>query len=120
MSKIFTILMVVFVLGFEGSVLAQGAPPVGGSVGISPMVGAPTDLVQAAGSGIASKYWVRFMADSTPTLWLNVDSSWRQMNNPSASVIDAVQDAFCGCTNPLEVFVGYQDNNLTFVVVRSK
>ncbi len=118
MSRWFLILMSVFLLALVGPAFAQGEPGEQ-PAGTESMVGAPSEVVAAAGSGIAERYWVRFMADSTPTLWLFVGGAWRKMDNPSAAVTESVQEAFCGCTDPLEVYVGYSDSNISWVVVRS-
>lgn len=107
----------ILLIAASGMAWAQDQPA---APAASTMTGSPSELVQAAGTGVASKYWLRFMADSTPTLWLFIDNGWRRMDKPSAAVTEAVQEVFCGCSNQLEVYAGYTDSTLSWVVVRSK
>lgn len=56
-------------------------------------------LPAAVQVGNASKYWIELLAyppGSARSLWLFVNNGWRRLDNPAASLSEAVQDAFLG------------------------
>jgi hypothetical protein len=80
-------------------------------------------LEAAVSSGVASKYWLELKAyppGSARSLWLFVDGSWRHLDNPDLGTQDSVQEAFCPCSDSLEVAVWYSGTTIVGLVVRSK
>jgi subtilisin family serine protease len=58
-------------------------------------------------SGTAAKYWIELVAyppGSDRSLWLYVNSAWKRLDNPSASIQDAVQRAFLGTGSNVQVW----------------
>lgn len=97
---------------------STGAPQVDGPNGpISQRIGNRPDLraavpylfgaEQQITSGLASQYWIELVAypaESARSLWLLVNNSWKQLDNPSASIQDAVQRAFLGSGSNVRVW----------------
>src|SRR3954453_18566660 len=86
--------------------------------GLEVVSGAPAGLKTSISANAATQYSIRFAHDGTSTLWLLIYGEWRQMDGPSASVIDSVREALC-CSSAAEVLGGYNGATLTWVVVRS-
>jgi hypothetical protein len=85
----------------------------GGQTATTPMsagfaAGAPSgETVAAVVAGIATQYWnecVAYPPGDTASLWLFVDNSWRNHDNPSASTQDMVQRAFLGTGSTVRVW----------------
>ena len=58
-------------------------------------------------SGVATKYWIELLAyppGSARSLWLFVGNAWKRLDNPSASIQDAVQRAFLGSGSTVRVW----------------
>ena len=63
--------------------------------------------VAAVTSGVATQYWIELVAyppGSARSLWLLVNNSWKRLDNPAASVQDAVQRAFLGSGSNVRVW----------------
>ena len=80
-------------------------------------------LEAAVASGVATKYWLELKAyppGSARSLWLFVNGSWRYLDNTNIGTQDSVQEAFCPCSDSLEVAVWYSGTTIVGLVVRSK
>lgn len=76
-----------------------------------------------AETGIAIRYWLELIpypADSARSLWLFVNDDWRHLDNPDPATQVAVQDAFCKCSERLEVHVWYSGDKIQGLLVRTK
>ena len=83
----------------------------------SPTAAAAVDLA-AVTSGVASQYWIELVAyppGSARSLWLFVNSSWKRLDNPSASIQDVVQRAFLGTGSNVRVW--YNNGTIVGLVV---
>lgn len=77
----------------------------------------------ATKTGIATRYWLELMsypADSTRSLWLFVNDDWRHLDNPDLGTQVSVQDAFCKCSERLEVLVWYSEDTIKGLIVKTK
>lgn len=101
-------------------------PPLGGLVADSPILGTQPDLqdtiatveLPAIKIGNAKKYWIELLpypSDSARHLWLLVDDSWKNLNNPSASTSDIVQRAFLGTGSTISVW--YNGSKIVGLIV---
>jgi len=78
---------------------------------------------KATKTGIATKYWLELMpfpAGSTRSLWLFVNNDWRHLDNPDLGTQVSVQDAFCKCSERLEVLVWYSEDTIEGLIVKTK
>lgn len=78
---------------------------------------------EAAEAGIAIRYWLELLpypAGSARSLWLFVNDEWRHLDNPDPGTQIAVQDAFCKCSERLEVQVWYSGDTIKGLLVRTK
>lgn len=76
-----------------------------------------------ANIGVAIKYWLEvkpYPQGSTRSLWLFVDSEWRHLDNPDVGTQVSVQEAFCECSQRLEVLVWYSGDTIEGLVVKTK
>jgi hypothetical protein len=79
--------------------------------------------VAAAKTGIATQYWLELMpypAGSARSLWLFVNDDWRHLDNPDLGTQVSVQDAFCRCSERLEVLVWYSEDSIKGLIVKTK
>lgn len=77
----------------------------------------------ATKTGIATRYWLELMsypADSTRSLWLFVNDDWRHLDNPDLGTQVSVQNAFCSCSERLEVLVWYSEDTIKGLIVKTK
>lgn len=91
--------------------------------------GAPEDQktvesrAAAAETGIAIRYWLELMPyppGSARSLWLFVNDEWRHLDNPDLGTQVSVQDAFCRCSERLEVLVWYSEDTIEGLIVKTK
>ena len=78
---------------------------------------------EAVETGLAIKYWlelVPYPPGSTRSLWLFVDGDWRHLDNPDPGTQISVQDAFCKCSERLEVLVWYSGDTIQGLLVKTK
>lgn len=78
---------------------------------------------EAVEVGIAIRYWLELIpypAGSARSLWLFVNDEWRHLDNPNTGTQIAVQDAFCKCSERLEVQVWYSGDTIKGLLVRTK
>lgn len=76
------------------------------------------EMIAAVQSGVATQYWdecVSYPTGSTASLWLLVDGTWRNHDNPSASTKDLVQRAFLGTGSTVRVW--YSGGTIVGLVV---
>ncbi len=76
-----------------------------------------------AKTGIATRYWLELMPyppGSVRSLWLFVSDDWRHLDNPDLGTQVSVQDAFCRCSERLEVLVWYSEDMIEGLVVKTK
>lgn len=74
-------------------------------------------------TGLAIKYWlelVPYPPGSTRSLWLFVDGDWRHLDNPDLGTQISVQDAFCKCSERLEVLAWYSGDTIQGLLVKTK
>lgn len=77
----------------------------------------------ATKTGIATRYWLELMpypAGSERSLWLFVSDDWRHLDNPDLGTQVSVQDAFCRCSEHLQVLVWYSEDTIKGLVVKTK
>ncbi|MDR7666441.1 hypothetical protein RG963_11745 [Methanosarcina sp. Z-7115] len=77
----------------------------------------------AANIGVAIRYWLElepYPPGSARSLWLFVDDDWRHLDNPNVSIQVSVQEAFCECSQRLEVLVWYSGDAIKGLVVKTK
>ncbi|HWQ49815.1 MAG TPA: hypothetical protein VN414_12920 [Methanosarcina sp.] len=77
----------------------------------------------AAKTGIATRYWLELMpypVGSVRSLWLFVNDDWRHLDNPDPGTQASVQDAFCRCSERLEVLVWYSEDIIEGLIVKTK
>lgn len=77
----------------------------------------------AAKTGIATRYWLELMpypAGSARSLWLFVNDDWRHLDNPDLGTQISVQDAFCRCSERMEVLVWYFEDIIEGLIVKTK
>ena len=77
----------------------------------------------ATKTGIATRYWLELMsypAGSTRSLWLFVNDDWRHLDNPDLGTQVSVQNAFCSCSERLEVLVWYSEDTIEGLIVKTK
>jgi len=77
----------------------------------------------AAKTGIATRYWLELMSyppGSARSLWLFVNDEWRHLDNPDLGTQVSVQDAFCRCSERLEVLVWYSEDTIEGLIVKTK
>jgi hypothetical protein len=96
---------------------AQVAAP---GVGTRPDIAATLAAVEVAAvnSGTATQYWdecVAYPPGSTASLWLNVNDSWKHLDNASQGIKDMVQRAFLGSGSTVRVW--YDDSTVVGLVV---
>lgn len=68
---------------------------------------AMSQIAPAVTIGVATRYWdesVAYPLGSNPKIWLLVDKSWKQLENPSQGVKDMVQRAFLGSGSSVRVW----------------
>jgi|GEM_PF-487217 len=76
----------------------------------------------AVKTGIATRYWLELMpypAGSARSLWLFVNDDWRHLDDPDPGTQVSVQDAFCRCSERLEVLVWYSEDTIEGLVVKT-
>ena len=76
----------------------------------------------AVKTGIAIRYWLELMpypAGSERSLWLFVNDDWRHLDDPDPGTQVSVQDAFCRCSERLEVLVWYSEDIIEGLVVKT-
>ena len=76
----------------------------------------------AVKTGIATRYWLELMpypAGSARSLWLFVNDDWRHLDDPDPGTQVSVQDAFCRCSERLEVLVWYSEDVIKGLVVKT-
>ena len=82
---------------------------------------APT-APESAEKGIAVAY--QFVSGIAPgnasELFLLVDRAWRFLRNPDFATVYSVQDAFCGCSDRLQIEVHYKREEIVAVKVMTK
>jgi hypothetical protein len=74
-------------------------------------------------TGIATRYWLELLpypAGSARSLWLFVNDDWRHLDNPDLGTQVSVQDAFCKCSERLEVLVWYSGDTIEGLIVKTK
>jgi hypothetical protein len=74
-------------------------------------------------TGIATRYWLELLpypVGSTRSLWLFVNDDWRHLDNPDLGTQISVQDAFCKCSERLEVLVWYFGDTIEGLIVKTK
>ncbi len=79
---------------------------------------AMNQIASAVTFGVAARYWdetVAYPTGSNPKLWLLVDNSWKQLENPSQGVKDMVQRAFLGSGSSVRVW--YNDFSVVGLAV---
>lgn len=77
----------------------------------------------AAKTGIATQYWLELIpypAGSARSLWLFVNDDWRHLDNPDLGTQVSVQDAFCRCSERLEILVWYSEDTIEGLIVKTK
>lgn len=77
----------------------------------------------AVETGIATRYWLELLpypAGSARSLWLFVNDDWRYLDNPDFGTQVSVQDAFCKCSERLEVLVWYSGDTIQGLIVKTK
>ncbi|WP_292391431.1 hypothetical protein [Methanosarcina sp. UBA5] len=77
----------------------------------------------ATKTGIAIQYWLELIpypAGSARSLWLFVNDNWRHLDNPDLGTQVSVQDAFCRCSERLEVLVWYSEDAIKGLIVKTK
>lgn len=77
----------------------------------------------AVKTGVATRYWLEltsYPAGSIRSLWLFVNDDWRHLDNPDLGTQVSVQDAFCRCSERLEVLVWYSDDTIEGLIVKTK
>jgi hypothetical protein len=62
--------------------------------------------VAAVTSGVATQYWMELIPipAASPRLWLFVNNAWKRLDNPSPSILDAVQRSFLGSGSNVRVW----------------
>ena len=76
------------------------------------------EMIAAVQSGVATQYWdecVSYPTGSTASLWLLVDGTWRNHDNPTAATKDLVQRAFLGTGSTVRVW--YSGGTIVGLVV---
>lgn len=76
----------------------------------------------AVKTGISTRYWLELMpypAGSARSLWLFVNDDWRHLDDPDQGTQVSVQDAFCRCSERLEVLVWYSEDTIEGLVVKA-
>ncbi len=79
--------------------------------------------VEVVETGIATRYWLELLpypAGSARSLWLYVKDDWRHLDNPDLGTQVSVQDAFCKCSERLEVLVWYSGDTIEGLIVKTK
>lgn len=74
-------------------------------------------------TGIATRYWLELLpypVGSARSLWLFVNDDWRHLDNPDLGTQISVQDAFCKCSERLEVLVWYSGDTIEGLIVKTK
>jgi len=88
---------------------------IGNRPNLAEMLNEPEDTVA---NGVASQYWDETLAyppGTVPKLWLLVDGSWKELENPSQGLKDLVQRAFLGSGSFVRVW--YKDSAVVALVV---
>ncbi len=83
----------------------------------------PEPQAAAVGTGVATRYRLELMSyppGSPRSLWLFVNGEWRHLDNPDPGTQASVQDAFCKCSERLEVRVWYSEDTIQGLVVKTK
>ena len=78
---------------------------------------------EAVETGLAIKYWLELIPyppGSARSLWLFVDDDWKHLDNPDPGTQISVQDAFCRCSERLEVLVWYSGDTIRGLLVKTK
>jgi hypothetical protein len=78
---------------------------------------------EAAETGLAIKYWLELIPyppGSVRSLWLFVDNDWKHLDDPDLGTQISVQDAFCRCSERLEVLVWYSGDTIRGLLVKTK
>ncbi len=76
-----------------------------------------------AETGRATRYWLELMPyppGSARSLWLFVNDDWRHLDNPDLGTQVSVQDAFCRCSERLEVLAWYSRDTIEGLIVKTK
>jgi hypothetical protein len=100
--------------------------PVSSPKGLPTVTESPEAVKQSAQvvkTGIANRYWLELLpypAGSTRSLWLFVNDDWRHLDNPDLGTQVSVQDAFCKCSERLEVLVWYSGDAIEGLIVKTK
>ena len=79
-----------------------------------------TEVVE---TGMATRYWLELLSypvGSARSLWLFVNDDWRHLDNPDLGTQISVQDAFCKCSERLEVLVWYSGDTIEGLIVKTK
>jgi hypothetical protein len=74
-------------------------------------------------TGIATSYWLELLpypAGSARSLWLFVNDDWRHLDDPDLGTQVSVQDAFCKCSEHLEILVWYSEDTIKGLIVKTK
>ncbi len=77
----------------------------------------------AVETGLAIRFWLELMSyppGSARSLWLFVNDDWRYLDNPDLGTQVSVQNAFCGCSDRLEVLVWYSGDVIQGLLVKTR